>query len=102
MLKRSPLPPRRSRPRRFSPLTAERRRRDAQWKAAVLARDGGRCRRCGTGEVVDAHHVRGRGAYPLLRHVLENGVSLCRWHHRAAHDHPADFMEWWEKERDGV
>jgi hypothetical protein len=58
--------------------------RHAIWTAerdtrmAVLARDGGKCRRCGVeGNSLDWAHIRSRGA-PYIRYDLDNAMILCR------------------------
>jgi len=83
-LKRSPI-----RRRSESPAAKERRRKDAEWRRCVLEQCGDRCARCG-GKAIDAHHIKGKQAYPLLRHIIGNGVALCRGCHRWVHDHPQD------------
>lgn len=57
--------------------------RYVRWRAAVFARDGGRCRLCGSADGVNAHHIRKWSRYPALRFVLSNGITLCRAHHAA-------------------
>ena len=52
--------------------------------AAVTARDGGRCRACGSTWQVHRHHLRYRshGGETSTRNVL----LLCATHHAQAHD----------------
>ncbi len=51
---------------------------DREWRVAVFQRDGYTCRDCGQkGGRLQAHHVKPYKAYPELRHVLDNGLTLC-------------------------
>lgn len=79
----------------------------------VLLRDGFKCRRCGArplsreggarGVVLQACHIYGKGAYPALRFVPENVITLCRdkchigWWHRVGFGReaaPSSVREW--------
>lgn len=101
-LKRAALPQRTSRPRQRSPRRSAVEAQYARWAWMVKARDGHRCRRCGMPETafvpLDAHHIRTKKAHPELRHVLTNGIALCRVCHRtgpeSAHAKPAAFRAW--------
>lgn len=90
---RTPLRP-------FNPAT---RRRDTAWRAAVLDRDGGTCRRCGSTSGVEAHHVYPRDTHPQHRWNPDVGAALCapchRWVHRHQGDaHTAGWIKWsWEQ-----
>ncbi len=51
---------------------------DVDWRKAVFARDSYTCRECGAkGGRLHAHHVKPYKAFPKLRHVLDNGLTLC-------------------------
>ena len=52
-------------------------------RAAVLERDGNRCRRCGTGENLTLHHIKLRKDGG--KNVAENLITLCRPCHDAEH-----------------
>ena len=55
----------------------------SRWARLVKHRDGFVCRRCGSAEHVEAHHIR-----PLAEgggYTLVNGITLCKEHHREAH-----------------
>ena len=56
--------------------------RDA-FRAAVFARDGGRCVLCSR-PAQDAHHILGRRLWPDGGYYLSNGASLCGEHHLKA------------------
>ena len=54
-----------------------------RWRAAVLARDGYRCRLCGTTESrLEAHHIEPYYSAPELRYDVENGITVCHACHR--------------------
>lgn len=61
----------------------------------VKARDG-YCQRCGSPEELEAHHVYPKGRYPDLMLVPENGLTLCRQHHREWHAASRAWRLWWE------
>jgi hypothetical protein len=54
----------------------------SQFRAKVLARSGGRCERCGSGERVEAHHELPAAVYGPDDPAA--GVALCARCHRAA------------------
>lgn len=56
-----------------------------RWRTAVLARDEGRCRECGTDERVQAHHVLPWATCPEARYDIDNGHALCRPCHDDLH-----------------
>lgn len=70
---------------------------DQKWRQEVKARDGYRCRMCGSRNRLEAHHVFGRGNQGT-RHDLDNGVTLCEPHHRYAHGFKPQFLTWAERE----
>ena len=53
------------------------------FREGVFARDGHRCVCCGR-PAVDAHHITDRHDLPNDGYAIENGISLCAWHHRLA------------------
>jgi|SRR5687768_235767 len=61
-----------------------------QWRNAVLARDGYRCRRCGRQckkheKGLAAHHIQSYATALDLRLDLDNGMTLCRRCHMELH-----------------
>lgn len=100
--------PRRKPLRRYKPLarsrkpirrdarTEEEKRKDREWRAAVLERDGLKCILCCKGLAtiwpLDAHHIHGK-ATKALRWDVSNGVALCRAHHDWVHAHPKEGKE---------
>lgn len=57
----------------------------------VHSRDGGRCMRCGGGQV-ELHHRRGRAVRDEHTHCGCNLVSLCSVDHAWVHANPAEAM----------
>ncbi len=57
----------------------------AAWKAACLARDGGRCLVCGSRDLLTVHHVLEQGARPDLRRAVANGRTVCSGCHQWVH-----------------
>lgn len=60
------------------------------WRRAVFERDDYTCQICtvylGGGDL-EAHHIKSYAKYPELRYDVENGVTLCNYHHqREVHD----------------
>ena len=54
---------------------------DKLWSELVRARDGDKCAICGAEKNVQAHHLVDR-VIKILRHRLENGISLCPGCHK--------------------
>ena len=54
-----------------------------EFRAAVFARDGGKCLMCER-PAVDAHHILERRLWPDGGYYLGNGASVCEEHHLAA------------------
>ena len=81
------------------PGPAGRRLLDRAWRLAVLERDGNRCQLIGvnghtcSGNWLDAHHVKSKAAFPELRHVVKNGIAVCRKAHCWIHDNPTGFAK---------
>lgn len=56
-----------------------------EWRNAVFARDCHTCQICtvylGGGDL-EAHHCKPYAEFPELRFDIENGVTLCHYHHQ--------------------
>lgn len=81
------------------------RRLYASWSAIVRGRAGNRCEVCGAEGVLDAHHIQPRQICPELRFSPDNGVCLCKSHHkfgvRSAHKGMLWFVDWlWANHHD--
>ena len=57
----------------------------AKWSKEVKRLDGYKCAYCGSTERLESHHID-----PLWNdgpeRILENGITLCHYHHRCAHN----------------
>lgn len=50
-----------------------------KWRNLVLARDGCKCRACGTqSRKLNVHHLRNFQSNPTLRLLVRNGVTMCK------------------------
>ena len=58
----------------------------AQFREEVFTRDGYRCAICRSANMygLDAHHIISRKKLPNGGYTLDNGISLCPEHHKAA------------------
>jgi hypothetical protein len=72
---------------RAPPIRRPPRPGQARWRAAVLARDGWVCTRCGERQDVQAHHLRPWASFPAGRLDVANGRALCAACHQETH-HP--------------
>lgn len=66
---------------------------DSAWSAKVMRRDNRTCQLCGY-PATDSHHVHGKRAHPGLRHVVDNGIALCRLSHDMWHAFPESHKAW--------
>lgn len=66
---------------------------DALWSRAVKKVAGDRCERCYKSNPLNSHHCIGR-RNKTLRHVIENGVSLCVACHFFAEQNGIAFAKW--------
>lgn len=73
-----------------------------QFREAVFARDGHKCRTCGLpspdDSLLDAHHIIDRNEMPNGGYVVEDGISLCKiiCHLKAEKFHITEGKEWEE------
>lgn len=56
-----------------------------EWRTSVFHRDNYRCRACGGGGYLQAHHIEAWAHAIALRFDVDNGVTLCRSCHAAFH-----------------
>lgn len=56
------------------------------WAQSVKARDNYKCVACGAIEHLEAHHIVEKHINPDIKNNINNGITLCRKCHRAAHN----------------
>jgi len=54
------------------------------WRVAVIRRDKV-CQVCGSNKKRHAHHLNDASNHPLLKFIVDNGITLCGTHHRMFH-----------------
>lgn len=64
-----------------------------EWRKCILERDNYSCRRCGSVEKLEVHHILPFGRFPNARWDIANGVALCRLHHNQTRGRELDFVE---------
>jgi hypothetical protein len=58
-----------------------------RWAKEVKLRDHFTCVVCGCqGEWLESHHLNAWSSFPSERYDLENGVTLCKFHHDNFHE----------------
>lgn len=72
---------------------------DKLWSKAVRSRDKDICQFCFK-RGNNPHHIYTKGGHPATRHDVDNGITLCVYHHRGlAHAKPEAFIDWLESIR---
>jgi len=76
---------------------------DILWSECVKIRDWYKCAYCGKKEHLNSHHLFTRSR-KSTRWDIDNGISLCSWHHTlsstfSAHQTWLEFFEWLEKQK---
>lgn len=67
------------------------------FREGVFSRDKHTCKKCGSKESLDAHHITDRTLMPNGGYVLQNGISLCpECHLKAEKFHQTDGKEWYD------
>jgi hypothetical protein len=66
------------------------------WRRKVRARDGGCCQWPGCTErnykKQHIHHIRSWAQYVELRYDVNNGITLCKLHHKTTYGNEVHFM----------
>jgi len=54
-----------------------------EWRKSVCDRDGWKCKinNCDCNGRLEVHHILGFTEYPELRYDINNGITLCHYHH---------------------
>jgi len=67
-----------------------------QWAKQVKLKDGYRCteEKCEENnlEMLDAHHIEPISVSPQKQYLLQNGQTLCLWHHARKHKGIAQIL----------
>lgn len=58
-----------------------------KWRKAIYARDKFHCQwpYCNKKNQLNAHHIKKWSDYPALRFNINNGITLCKYHHKFIH-----------------
>jgi len=64
-----------------------------EWRTKIFERDNYRCRWCGSGGYLEAHHIKPKSKYPELMYDHENGITLCRDCHRSVYKHEEEWED---------
>jgi 5-methylcytosine-specific restriction endonuclease McrA len=78
-------------------------KKDLEWRDKVKKRDNYQCAICSRKEFLDCHHILPR-EIKSYRWTLENGILLCKKHHRfsreiSPHSNSFIFFIWFIKNR---
>lgn len=54
-----------------------------EWRTDVYKRDSFKCQwpNCNMKQKLNAHHIKNWADFPGLRFVVDNGITLCKYHH---------------------
>jgi len=52
------------------------------WRKLVFIRDKYKCTKCGTGDKLEAHHIKSYSKNKELKFDINNGITLCNDCHR--------------------
>ncbi len=54
-----------------------------KWRKQVYSRDKHCCRwpNCSVKKKLNAHHIKTWAQFPGLRFEIQNGITLCKYHH---------------------
>jgi hypothetical protein len=62
------------------------------WREICFLRAKGKCEYQGChNEATQPHHIKTKGAYPHLRHDIENSMALCYPHHKGRYGAHSDI-----------
>ena len=69
----------------------------SNFRKMVFERDNHQCRICDKSKNLDAHHIIDRHDIPNGGYILENGITLCEYHHGLAETyHVTNGISWSE------
>jgi hypothetical protein len=64
-----------------------------QWRQKIYARDKFTCQwpNCQSKKKLNAHHIQRWADFPGLRYHINNGITLCRYHHQLIKDNEENY-----------
>ena len=63
------------------------------WRKEIYERDNWKCKICGSKEHINAHHIFAGADLPDLRFQIDNGITLCEFHHIQLHKNQSSFIK---------
>lgn len=65
-----------------------------KWRTAVRKRDNGVCKwpNCNSKKHIHVHHIMKWSEYPTLRYDINNGICLCRNHHKMINNNETSYI----------
>ena len=66
-----------------------------EWRKSVKERDGYQCQfpGCTCTRYLEVHHILPWSEYPTLRYNTNNGITLCKNHHKLIKDREHQFVK---------
>lgn len=64
-----------------------------KWRQSIYKRDKFSCQwpHCGCKVKLNAHHILKWADYPGLRYHINNGITLCKYHHQLIKDNEENY-----------
>lgn len=64
-----------------------------EWRQKIYARDNHACQwpGCKNKTKLQAHHIYRWADFPGLRYNINNGITLCKYHHSLITNHEDDY-----------
>jgi predicted restriction endonuclease len=64
-----------------------------QWRKQIYHRDNHTCQwpGCNQNKKLQAHHIYRWADFPGLRYHINNGITLCRYHHKLITNNEDDY-----------
>ncbi len=71
---------------------------DIEWRNKVFLRDDYTCQECRKrGCYLEAHHIKRKHDFPELKHVVNNGITLCYKCHKLTYSKEEEFQTKYEQ-----
>ena len=64
-----------------------------KWRKSIRKRDNGSCQwpKCSKKIGIQVHHILPWSQYPGLRYHIDNGICLCKFHHKFIKDNETSY-----------